>query len=339
MKKLIITLASVALLSIVALLAYKSVGSANLNGTENTALRAKSRQTRKLPEIHLPELSFTMPNVDTLDELTAKIVGLTGDSIEERNNRVWDLKKKNLRKADFEAMYSFLKQNPRDESTQQAWHSLKNDLLTFVIVDGRYKETTGQLMVDIINDSEQHDVMREYVIQYIPDYFERHWLEVKGKNRFEKSGLSEEESSLQQAFVTTMWKMLEDRNGPIPGTALIRLHELSNTFTLIDKGQVDKATELLISDHSMPVSSRMAALSVASERGLDQTLKLAEEIIFDPVSSVSLIMSAINTACSLNPDKDLIERIQQKFIDNNLEDKRLIRAAYLTLKKLKKDRG
>lgn len=338
MKKLGITVGSLLLLVALVFFAYKSV--AVLDQEQPVSpLRAQSKEPRKLQNINLPKISFNMPQIDLLDELTAKIVGLTGASIEERNDQVWDLKKKNLRKVDFEALFSFLKQNPRDGSTQQAWHSLKNDLLTFVIVDGRYKETTGQLMIDIINDQEQHEVMREYVIQYIPDYFERHWLDVKGKDRSQKNGLSEEESALQQAFVNTMWNMLEDRRGPIPGTSLIRLHELSETFSIINKEEVDKATEQIIMDQSMPVSSRMAALSVASERGLHQTLKLAEEIIFDPASSVSLRMAALNSACSLNPDEELLERIQQKFIDNNLEDKRLIRAAYLTLKKLKKDRG
>lgn len=334
MKKLVIILGSLSLLVAIVFSAFKSVGTIEVDQSI-VPLRAQNKEPRKLQKIDLPEISFNIPQIDLLDEYTAKIVGLTGATIEERNDEVWNLKKRNLRKEDFEAMFSFLKQNPRDESIQQAWHSLKNDLLTFVIVDGRYKETTGQLMIDIINDPEQHEVMREYTIQYIPDYFERHWLEVRGKNRNQKTGLSEEESALQQAFVKTMWNMLQERRGPIPGTALIRLHELSETFSIIDKEEVDIATEQMIIDQSMPVSSRMAAFSVASERGMLGLYKSALETALNESGPLTLRMAALHTASSLTPDEQFTAALEKSFINKQEVHPLLKRAAAQAIKKLK----
>jgi hypothetical protein len=276
----------------------------------------------KLRKIELPHLSETMPNIAELNELISKIVGLSNETISVRNNIVSKLREQNLSKADFEAIYVFLKTNPLQSGSQLSLHSLKNDLLVFTIDDGRYKENTAQLMIDIINDQGHHEVMREYTLQYIPDYFHKHWLQVRGASKKEKEELSNLDIELQDAFISTMFKMLDEKKGPIPGTSLIKLHELSEHFTKIDKVDVENATKLMINDPFMPVSSRMAALSVAAEKQLLEVAPIAEELTFDETISVSLRMAAMHTASTMNTTISFIEKLEENFIENESADKR-----------------
>ena len=305
----------------------------------HTPVRANKRITKTIPELKLPSIEFVMPAVDAVDELTAKIVGLTEQDTMKRNDLVWSLRDKNLNEQDFKAFYAFLLSTPEQEGPQLSYHSLKNDLLTFVIDDGRFKESTAKLMLEIMRDTTQHEVMKEYTIQYVPDYFEKHWINVSGAIRKEKENLSEVEKSLQVAFVNTMWNMLEEKSGPIPGTALIRLHELSETFSIIDQKELQRSTEEMIQDLSMPVSSRMAALNVASERKFSQVFSIAERLLFDDQNPTMLRMAALNTAFKLAPDERFSEQIKISFIENEESNKRLKRAATIILTESLKNRG
>ena len=194
------------LLFAVALLAFfMGRNSAPIEEVETTAskpLRAAKRKPVKLPQIALPNLEYTMPLQESLDEITQKLVGFDESlSISQRNDIVWELRKRTLRPEDFRALYTFLKTNPKEEGPQLSWHSLKNDLLVFVIDDGRYKESTAQLMIDIINDPEQHQVMREYTLQYVTDFFERHWVNRSPGRELEPKELSSIDEQLQDAML------------------------------------------------------------------------------------------------------------------------------------------
>lgn len=304
--------------------------------TEVTVLRAEKRKPAKLPEINLPVLQYTMPAQDQLDEVVQKLVGFDETLTPlQRNQMVWDLKKRNLREEDFRAIYTFLKTNPETDGPELSWHSLKNDLLIFTIADGRYKESTAQLMIDIINDPEQHEVMREYTLQYTSDFFEKHWLIKENQPKT----LSKIDSQLKGAFLTTMWNMLDSQEGPIAGTSLIRLNDLSKNFPEISQAKLDKETERMIKEDLVPNSSKMAALSVASERKMHHLIDQIEAIVYDSSSIVSLRMSALHTVSTLQPDEKFIERLSKEIINNQNADRLLKRAAEMAVKKLQKLRG
>lgn len=324
----------------VALVAYfvgNHLPSKNIQPVE--VRRAVKKHKKTVPHLKLPRLEMTMPNKADLDPVTRGIIDLESNlSYVERSKLVWKLRQRTLRQEDFRAIYTFLKTNPQEGGAQLFWHSLKNDLLVFVIDDGRYKESTGQLMVDIINDSEQHEVMREYTLQYVSDFFERHWLTRKSFGK-ELDDLSSVDKQLQEVFLTTMWNQTSSHEGPIAGTSLIRLNDLSKRFSAIDQNRIEREVERMINDSMFPVSSRMAALSISAERKLYHLRSAATQIALDETLSASLRMSALHTATTMDPDEDFIDEITEKFINNQSADKRLKMAAKMALEKLKKTRG
>ena len=182
-----------------------------LDVVEETAVRATIKERKKTAPLKLPEVHLEKSEGEELHSVVQKLIGLDSEvSLIERNNLVDDLSESILRKEDFKALYTFLKLNPTDERTQLVWHSLKNDLLVYLIDDGRYKESTGHVMLDIINDADQHEVMREYTLQYTSDYFEKHWLKLISKSlaKEENLALSTKDKELQTLFLNTMWDML-----------------------------------------------------------------------------------------------------------------------------------
>ena len=297
-------------------------------------VRASKRKPLKLPEISLPSLEYTMPLKGDLDEVTQQLVGFDSSlTLSKRNELVWELKNRSLRKEDFRALYTFLKTKPKSDEPQLTLHSLKNDLLVFVIDDGRFKESTAQLMIDVINDPEQHEVMREYSIQYVSDFFKRHW----GNSSTDE--LSNIDQQLQEALLKTMWNMLDNSNGPIAGTSLIQLHDLSKAFPNISSERISLETERMVIDQLVPVSSRMAALSISKERNLHHLKDQISLIAFDETSSLSLRMSALHTVSEMDPDKGFTEKLSKEIINNQDTSKLLKRAAELAIKKLQKIRG
>lgn len=307
---------------------------------DSKPLRAAKRKPLKIPAINLPSLEYTMPAVDQLDEVIQKLVGFDESiSISDRNDMVWDLRKRNLRPEDFRALYTFLKTNPEKGGPQLAWHSLKNDLLVFVIDDGRFKESTAQLMIDIINDPEQHEVMREYTLQYTTDFFERHWVNQSPGRQVEAKELSSIDRQLQAAMLKTMWNMLDSQEGPIAGTSLIRLSELADYMPTISQARIDKETERMALENFAPISSRMAALSVATSRKMHHLKESIADIAFDESVSISLRMSALHSVSTMDPGEEFIKKISKDLINNQKANKLLKRAAVLALKKLQKTRG
>ena len=321
-------------------LGRNSTGEIVVEALSSKPVRAVKRKPVKNPELNLPNLEYTMPAVDLLDEVTEKLVGFDDSiSISNRNDMVWDLRKRNLRPEDFRALYTFLKTNPEKDGPQLAWHSLKNDLLVFVIDDGRYKESTAQLMIDIINDPEQHEVMREYTLQYTTDFFERHWVNKSPARGLGPKELSSTDQKLQDAMLKTMWNMLDSVQGPIAGTSLIRLNEMGEYIPNISQAKIDKETERMALGNFIPVSSRMAALSVATERKMHHLKDQIADIAFDESVSVSLRMSALHSVSTMEPGEEFVQKLNEEIINSQNANKLLKRAAQMTLKNLKKTRG
>ena len=286
----------------------------------------------------LPELKDIMPSAEELDEVTQKIVGFDPSlNFWQRNNLVWELKNRKLTKKDFEAFFAFLSRNPEGEGSQLSWHSLKNDLLVLLIDDGRYKESMAKLMNDIINDEQQHSVMREYVLQYTTDYFERHWLDKFSGKPITK--YSEIDKFQQAEMIKTMIDALKWPEGPIAGTALIRLHEISQTFKIVDDLKINAETKRMVIDPTTSESSRMAAISIAVERNLDGLEQEILQMAFNETESPMLRISALNALTIMTEDENISERISREILNDKNCDKRVLNAAQLSIKKLTKKKG
>ena len=89
----------------------------------------------------------------------------------------------------------------------------------------------------------------------------------------------------------------------------------------------------------MPNASRMAALSVAVERNMHHLSEVAQTITLSKDAGISLKMSALHTACKMNPNDEFLEQIKQEFIENEQAHRLLKRAAQIAIKKITKERG
>lgn len=337
--KLILKIALLLLIfTIIFFLGEKSV---NLKKDVNSPIRAKIEKRHSNKVIELPQIELVMPPLDSLNSYTKKIIGLNKDPTKiDRNRLVNMLKGKELSKDDFQAFYTFINTSPGNDSSYLALHSIKNDLLTFLIEDGRYKESTGRFMLNVINDTNQHSVMREYTLQYVSDYFYRHWLDKSDRTySTEERHLSSLDKQLQEEFVKTMYGQLNSSEGPIAGTALIRLNDISKIFSIVDKEKIIYHTEKMISNNSVPVSSRMAALTIANEKQLTHLQEEIQTIAFDQNIPVVLRMAALNTAGNLTQFEDFTISLKNKILSNLNEDKRILYAAKEIYKRLMKTKG
>ncbi|MCM8534664.1 MAG: hypothetical protein NE334_01870 [Lentisphaeraceae bacterium] len=295
-------------------------------------------KVQRISELELPELKDIMPPIDQLSELTQKIIGFDADlNIRERNKLVWQLRHENLTKQDFEALFTFLKRHPEKQVDQLFWHSLKNDLLVILIDDGRYKESMAELISDIINDNQQHAVMREYTLQYTVDYFERHWLDQLSTKA--TKNYSKVDKTQQSEILKSMYKALNWPEGPIAGTSLIRLHEISQKFSFVDQGIIDKETKRMVLDSLTSESSRMAAISIAAERNILILESEVEYMAFNASESIQLRMCALSALTHLSKNDQILDRITKEIINDTNCDKRLLKAAQMSLMKLINRKG
>ncbi|MCM8530852.1 MAG: hypothetical protein NE330_06810 [Lentisphaeraceae bacterium] len=310
-----------------------------LKTDSSKVVRSHKKKRVVNPVLSLPSFSYDMPKVELLSPLGKTVVGIDTDlNYVERAELVWKLRDEVLTEADFKAFYTFLITPPKEEGNQLILHSLKNDLLVFVIDDGRYKESTAKFMLDVLNDKNQHQVMREYTMQYITDFFERHWL-TQGVKVNEKRKFSQSDLDLQITMVTTMWDLLNHQKGAMAGTALLRLNDLSKNFSFIDRDRLEDETARLIESSSVPPSSKMAALSIAEIKKLDYLKPHVQKIALSDDGDISLRMAAIHTLSTLESSDDLLSILENEFIEKKGIDSRLKIAAEYAVKKLKKTRG
>ena len=327
----------ISLMILVGLIAYFTSKTPNeIGNVEPIQTSIESKNKFKAPV--LPELNNSMPNFDDLDDFTKEIIAINLGNLDKRTNLVHSLKSRVLNEKDFQAFYAFLKINPPKNGAQLGWHSLKNELLVYLINDGRYKESTSSVMIEIINENQQHEVMREYILQYVDDFFERHWLTRKSKDQ-ELTDISKSDQDLQDTLLETVWNQLERVEGPIAGTALVGLNDISRNFSVVNQQRLNQATEKLVLDKSFPVSTRMAAMSVAKERKLDYMHSLISEEAFESNNTLSLRMAAINAASNLGPNENFFKRLKEEIIDNHLSHRVLKRAAQMTINNFKNTRG
>lgn len=332
-KNLLLTLL---LLGLASYLTYQASKPASVN----KVTPVQSVKKEKAPKPSLPKLDLVVTSPGLLDNTTIEIISTSLDSplsYSQKSKEIEKLRNKDLQKDDFLALYNFLKTKPSLAGAQLALHSLKNDILVFVINDGRYKELTALLMLDIINDPYQHEVMREYTLQYTTDYFQRHWLDTKAGRPMEKSSLSLIDKELQTSFLTTMWNMVGENNGSIAGTSLTRLNDLSENFSIVDSQRIIEESAYIVKDLQAPVSLRMSALSIATKRKLKHLKKDIHEIVLNEENAISLRMAALHTASTMNDQDGFIENITHNFIDNDNVDSRLQVASKMILKQLNKN--
>ena len=216
---------SLLLIFILSLIALYSYFSTQENPTKVVTVESSSlpeviiNSKPKLPitEHEWPQFEEGLKNTDVLDTNVQKILGLNSElSLRARNQLVSSSKVPLSNRSGPESYSAFLNSKDAEDKGSLAFHSLKNDLLVYVIEDGRLKDQTGSLLSNLLLDENQHEIMKEYVLQYIPDFFERHWVAFRHKkNKQENSNLSIDDENLQNQLINNLWQQIPSRQGPI----------------------------------------------------------------------------------------------------------------------------
>ena len=310
----------------------------NGEGPDAKQLGSVAKESAVVPQVKLEEgkswygydLSLTqvkeLPPKELLSPKVAFIVGLSDEEavsldpaekkrdLIRRDQETFKVDASKLTWEDQQALYAFLEQQPDDLDDHLFFHSLKNDVLLLLMRSKKNPQQLGQKMNDMVLDDNQHHVWREYTVQFIPDFVDRELSSVD---------LSPEKEELFKDLTETMWKMTEETRGSLPGTALMKLNDLSQDFTSIDRQKIRETALSIASNDQVDSASRMGALRVMTENKWDDQLKGIQQIALDDQVPVTLRMSAIHSAIKLNADEAFKAQLKEKILDAEKSDKRL----------------
>ena len=244
--------------------------------------------------------------------------------VKQRTKDILALRRMKVTKADEQALMKHLL-TPHELEV----YTIKNDIIEHLVRYGSDKRNVGAGLLKILRDSNQSRVMREYVLQYVPEYYQSRW-----KSNTDWTGIDEED---RQQFNATMWSMTNLTEGSMAGGALFALFRLSADYQDINKNEVfDKAHEVLI-DPSYMNPNRMGAVQILSFSNKEDYYDTARQIVLEKQGPVLLQVTAIHTAAkSRVHHKEFHKYLTELSRGGKDIDPTLKRCAQLTLSKIKK---
>ncbi len=133
----------------------------------------------------------------------------------------------------------------------------------------------------------------------------------------------------RQVALDTLWEAIEERGGSIPGTALLGLHQISETSPDIDSRQLDDSALRMVRDGAVGDLTRVTALQVCAERGISQALPEALALA-QRAATLPLQISALSAVGRLGGQREIafLEKMKEQ------GGSRVKRAAELALRHL-----
>lgn len=166
----------------------------------------------------------------------------------------------NLSLDDVQALYFFLTSLPNwDEKNLPGLRVIKNDILNRLQLQATAPVGLTLVMLEMYRNPSQDMVVRDYALQH---------LAIQGQ-RDDGGEIVETQRGLLEAA---------QGGGPLAGTALLGLHRLSTTESNKQDEQIDAIALNLAKSSASPLSTRITALQVCSERRLLAVLPEAEKL-------------------------------------------------------------
>ena len=268
-----------------------------------------------------PELVEVPESDESVNELIYKITDREA-SVLTRTKDILALRKIKLSKADEQALIEHILLPHKDEV-----YSVKNDIIEHLVRYGTDQVKVGDTLLNIMQNTSQSRVMREYVLQYVPEYYLNRWLP--------DSQWEDIDETDRLKFNDTLWNMTELTEGSMAGGALFALYRISDFYEDVSKENVfDKSHEILINPSYMN-PNRMGAVQILSFSNNEKYFDTARKIVLNQEGPILLQVTAMNTAAkSIHHDKKFIEYLRTISKGNAKTDPSLKRCAQLTLKKL-----
>ena len=253
-----------------------------------------------------------MPDMNELSPKVSFIVGLEDAvSFIARDREALDIDPNKLTKNDYQALMAFMDQQPGEHDDTLKFHSLKNSILILLIKSGRYKYDLGYKMIEMVDAHKQDPVWKEYTVQFIPEYFEKH---LSGNH------LNHEEKDIMNKMIDIMWNATQVQEGALAGTALMKLNQLSNDNP-IDQNRIIESAERVLTG-TFDDASQMGAIDVLLQNHSVEHFALLNNLTFDNSAPVTVRMIAMNAASRLSNDQSFLERLKEEIL-TDATDKRL----------------
>jgi HEAT repeat protein len=199
-------------------------------------------------------------------------------------------------------------------------------------------EGLGNLLIDVVGNSEQDGMWRNYCIQFMPEFYEKateagnltakNTEECKEENSVAFSVAGGERSELQEVR-EALWNALDERDNSNAGTALLGLNKLSRNHSEFDREEIDAAMVDLASDKEASVANRITAIRLCGEQGNDQALETTRDLSQNGDTTM-LRCAAIASLGELGTEEDLA--LLETYAASN--DERIQRIAQKSLGKL-----
>lgn len=257
-------------------------------------------------------------------------------ALADRNVR-WEVKRdmltrisaKTLTSAEEEYLYSllYIVPEPQDE---KYWWVVVNEVMEQLRIHGIGAERYTRTMLDIINDSQRHDVIRDYAVQHVSM-----WVTPRGIDIGEPY---ETDSALVQETVETMTSLVTDpslSSSTIVGTTLRMLASMQNGGA--DEQLVDSAIAKISpwieaaakGEKKLHLNNRISAITAIGLFSMKEHLGMVRSIATSESVAPTLRLHCISTIALIGENSDL------ETLDNIASsDKRLRYAVNSAKKKL-----
>ena len=298
------------------------------NPNDTPLAEQRSKKKRPANKVEKKETLKELPFLnDSIHPFISEIVAFTDEKEAfQRNKKIYLLKEVKLNEPSRQALYSFLKQPPANAGPNISLHSLKNDILNYFIHHLRPDISIGLIITEIMNDTNQHQIMREYAAQFTLNYFERAWPE---GDDYE---FTSQEAILKKEIEMALWNMTELKLGSMSGTAITKLHELSERHSDISKEQIAATAFKISTDPSVETASRMGALDILAKYPNEEGQNYMKEIALDNSQPITLRMVAIASYSSSSSEDLEFNEFLERSLANKETDKRIKWAAKAALK-------
>lgn len=159
----------------------------------------------------------------------------------------------------------------------------------------RFSEPWDQLLQRILQDEDQHPVIRDYALQHLFEYYQA---------TIQSTPAQTVDSARRNKLMKVFWAALERKQESLAGTALLGLFYLSESDPAVDRGQLARQALDLLESRDTGELARISAFQVCGLSGERQALPKAVTAAIQ-TGSIPLQVSAIAAIGALGSDAEL----------------------------------
>ena len=283
MKKILISAALLLIISIVTWVKVENKTSLTVKKTPGKKTKISSSKPQKVTStIPLNANPEDSPYPEVIHEVIHQILNKKLSFIQ-RTKDILSLRQMTLTKADEQALINHLLKPHEDEA-----HTIQNDLIEHLVRYGKDSKIVGDTLLAILKNEQQSPVIREYILQYVPEYYLSRWQGAENWGDIEEID--------RQKFNSIMWRMTEFREHSMAGGALFALHRISALHQDLNPDKINQKSHDVLTDPSYSNPNRMAAVQILAFSNREEYYETARKIVMEKEGSILLQVTAIHTA-------------------------------------------